>query len=121
MKKQIYRKESFPYSYTWNNKVYFIKYAYNSEKAMYDVNSNITGEVLGEIIVTKTNSGLFEFRCGSDEYLDMDRFMELTNYCFSGQSFAVRDIQRGFDFIAKNLYNNAKLKYGKEFWGEFLL
>lgn len=104
MKKQIYRKESFPYSYTWNNKVYFIKYAHNSEKAMYDVNSNITGEVLGEIIVTKTNAGLFKFNCSSFE-----------------QSFAVRDIQRGFDFIAKNLYNNAKLKYGKEFWGEFLL
>lgn len=120
MKKQIYRKESFPYSYTWNsknNKIYFTRCGYNLKQALYDIGSNITGEVLGEIIVTKTNSGLFEFRCGSDEYLDMDRFMELTNYCFSGQSFAVRDIQRGFDYIAKNLYNIAKLKYGKEFLG----
>lgn len=110
MKKQIYRKNSFPNIYTWNNKVYFIRYSYNSKQAMYDVNSHITGKVLGEIIVTKTNTGSFEFHCNFNNYLDMDRFSE--------QSFAVRDIQRGFDYIAKNLYNNAKLKYGKEFWGE---
>ena len=118
MKKQIYRKNSFPNIYTWNNKVYYIRYAYDSKQAMYDVNSNITGEVFGEIVVTKTNSGAFEFRGGSNKYLDIDRFMELTNYCFSSQYFVVKDIQRGFDYIAKNLYNNAKLKYGKEFWGE---
>lgn len=32
MKKQIYRKESFPYSYTWNsknNKIYFTRRGYN--------------------------------------------------------------------------------------------
>ena len=85
---------------------------------MYYVYSKINGEIFGEIVVTKTDSGEFEFRRGSGKYLDINRFMELTNNCFSEQSFAVRDIQRGFDFIAKNLYNNAKLKYGKEFWDE---
>lgn len=76
---------------------------------MYDVLSHITDEVLGEIIVTKTNTGSFKFYCNFfNEYLDMDRF----------SGFVVRDIQRGFDYIAKNLYNNTKLKYGKEFWGE---
>ena len=118
MKRQIYRKNSFPSVYTWNNKVSFVKYEYDQKMAMYYVYSNINGEVFGEIVVTKTNSGAFEFNSGSNKYLDIDRFMELTNHCFSEQSFAVRDIQRGFDFIAKNLYNNAKLKYGKEFWGE---
>lgn len=104
MKKQIYRKNSsnsFPYSYTWNsenNKIYFTRYGYNLKQALYDVGSNIAGEIHDEIVVTKTNAGLFKFNCSSFE-----------------QSFAVRDIQRGFDFIAKNLYNNAKLKYGKEF------
>lgn len=108
MKKQIYRKNSFQNIYTWNNKVYFTRYAYDSKQAMYDVNSSITGEVLSKIIVTKTNISLFEFHCNFNEYLDM--------YWFS--DFFVRDIQRGFDYIAKNLYNKAKLKYGKEFWGE---
>ena len=65
---------------------------------MYDVSSNIAYDIWDEIAVTKTNAGLFKFNCSSFE-----------------QSFAVRDIQRGFDFIAKNFYNNAKLKYGKEF------
>lgn len=110
MKKQIYRKNSFPSVYTWNNKVSFVKYEYDQKMAMYYVYSNIKGEVFGEIVVTKTNTGSFEFHCNFNEYLDMDRFSE--------QSFAVRDIQRGFDYIAKNLYNKAKLKYGKEFWGE---
>lgn len=93
--------------YIWEDKICFKLYGHNSKQAMYDVNSHITGKVLGEIIVTKTNTGSFEFHCNFNNYLDMDRFSE--------QSFAVRDIQRGFDFIAKNLYNNAKLKYGKEF------
>lgn len=103
MKKQIYRKESFPYSYTWNsknNKIYFTRFGYNLKQAWYAVSSNIACEIQDEIIVTKTNAGLFKFNCSSFE-----------------QSFAVRDIQRGFDYIAKNLYSIAKLKYGKEFLG----
>ena len=91
MKKQIYRKESFPSMYIWEDKICFTLYWHNSKQAMYDVYSNITGEVFGNIIVTETNTGSFNFSC---TYLDMTDI-----------KFIVIDTQRGFDYIAKNIYN----------------
>lgn len=94
MKKQIYRKESFPSMYIWEDKICFMLYWHNSKQATYEMYNNITGEVFGNIIVTETNTGSFNFSCSFNSYLYMD-----------DMEFIVIDTQRGFDYIAKNIYN----------------
>lgn len=96
--------------YIWKDKICFELYGHNSKQAMYDVYSNITGEVFGDINVIKINTDSFNFSCNFNSYLDI-----------GDMEFIVIDTQRGFDYIAKNLYNIAKLKYGKEFQSEKLL